>query len=159
MGVTEAEIDVLTGSHTIVRTDLLFDAGDSLNPAIDIGQIEGGYVQGLGWCTMEETLWDAGGNLLTDSSDTYKIPAVRDIPADFRVALLEGCSNPNAVHGSKAVAEPPFMLALSAWLAIKDAVSAVGGHTQEPDFQIPATNEIIALAAARLGRSTSKARA
>ncbi len=159
MGVTEAEIDVLSGAHTIRRTDILYDAGDSLNPAIDIGQIEGGYVQGLGWCTTEEILWDGGGNLLTHSPDTYKIPAVRDIPFDFRVALLEGCPNPNAVYGSKAVAEPPFMLALSAWLAIKDAVSAVGGHTLEPDFQIPATNEIIALAAARMGRSTSKARA
>jgi xanthine dehydrogenase molybdopterin-binding subunit B len=82
---------------------------------------------------------------------------VRDIPAEFRVELLEGYPNPNAVHGSKAVAEPPFMLALSAWLAIKDAVSAVGGHAFEPDFQIPATNEIIALSAARLRRSTSEA--
>jgi len=157
MGVTEAEIDVLTGSHSIVRTDVLYDAGDSLNPAIDIGQIEGGYVQGLGWCTTEEILWDGRGNLMTHSPDTYKIPAVRDIPAEFRVELLEGYPNPNAVHGSKAVAEPPFMLALSAWLAIKDAVSAVGGHAFEPDFQIPATNEIIALSAARLRRSTSEA--
>jgi len=150
MCVTEVELDILTGIHTILRTDILYDAGDSLNPAIDIGQIEGGYVQGLGWCTTEEILWDGKGNLLTHSPDTYKIPAVRDVPADFRVALLEGHPNPNAIHGSKAVAEPPFMLALSAWLAIKDAVSAVGRHRFEPDFQIPATNEVIALSADRL---------
>ncbi len=156
MGVTEAEVDILTGAHTITRTDILYDAGDSLNPAIDIGQIEGGYVQGLGWCTTEEILWDEKGNLLTHSPDTYKIPAVRDIPGDFRVALLEGFANPNAIHGSKAVAEPPFMLALSAWLAIKDAVSAVGNHEIEPEFQIPATNEIIVLSAARLRTKLSK---
>jgi xanthine dehydrogenase molybdopterin-binding subunit B len=159
VGVTEVELDVLTGSHTILRTDILYDAGDSLNPAIDIGQIEGGYVQGLGWCTTEEILWDAKGNLATHSPDTYKIPAVRDVPADFRVALLEGHPNPNAIHGSKAVAEPPFMLALSAWLAIKDAVSAVGGHRIEPDFQIPATNEVIALSAARLRTMARKVHA
>ena len=159
MGVTEVELDVLTGSHTILRTDILYDAGESLNPAIDIGQIEGGFVQGLGWCTTEEILWDGGGNLLTHSPDTYKIPAVRDVPADFRVALLEAHPNPNAVHGSKAVAEPPFMLALSAWLAIKDAVSAVGGHGIEPDFQIPATNEVIVLSAARLRTGSAKGRA
>jgi xanthine dehydrogenase molybdopterin binding subunit len=157
MGVTEVELDILTGAHTILRADILYDAGDSLNPAIDIGQIEGGYVQGLGWCTTEEILWDGKGNLMTHSPDTYKIPAVRDVPADFRVALLEGHPNPNAIHGSKAVAEPPFMLALSAWLAIKDAVSAVGGHRTEPDFQIPATNEVIALSAARLRTMSVKA--
>ncbi len=150
VGATEVEVDMLSGSHTILRTDILYDAGDSLNPAIDIGQIEGGYVQGLGWCTTEEILWDGKGNLLTHSPDTYKIPAVRDAPADFRVALLEGHPNPNAILGSKAVAEPPFMLALSAWLAIKDAVSAVGRHRFEPDFQIPATNEVIVFSAARI---------
>ena len=95
---------------------------------------------------------------MTHSPDTYKIPAVRDIPADFRVSLLEGYPNPNAVYGSKAVAEPPFMLALSAWLAIKDALSAVDGHRAEPEFQIPATNEVIALSASRLGVGHPKVR-
>jgi xanthine dehydrogenase molybdopterin-binding subunit B len=159
MAVTEVEVDTLSGSHIILRTDILYDAGESLNPAIDIGQIEGGYVQGLGWCTTEEILWDGKGNLLTHSPDTYKIPAVRDVPADFRVALLEGHPNPDAIRGSKAVAEPPFMLALSAWLAIKDAVSAVGRHRFEPDFQIPATNEVIALSAARLSAMSGKVHA
>jgi xanthine dehydrogenase molybdopterin-binding subunit B len=156
VAVTEVALDVLSGFHTILRTDILYDAGDSLNPAIDVGQIEGGFVQGLGWCTTEEILWDGKGNLVTHSPDTYKIPAVRDVPADFRVALLEGHPNPKAIHGSKAVAEPPFMLALSAWLAIKDALSAVGRHRFEPDFQIPATNEVIALSAGRLRAMTGR---
>ena len=147
VAVSEAEVDLLTGAHTLIRADILYDAGESINPAIDTGQVEGGFVQGLGWCTTEEIIHDARGNLLTHSPDTYKIPAVRDIPRDFRVALLEGFPNPAAVAGSKAVAEPPFMLALSAWLAIKDAVSAVDGHVREPAFRIPATNEVIALAA------------
>ena len=147
MAVSEAEVDVLTGAHTVLRTDILYDAGGSMNPATDIGQIEGGFVQGLGWCTTEEILRDAEGNLLTHSPDTYKIPAVHDIPRDFRVALLEGFPNPAAVAGSKAVGEPPLMLALSAWLAIKDAVSSLGGHAREPAFRIPATNEVIAFAA------------
>ncbi len=158
MAVTEIELDILTGSHRVLRADILYDAGDSLNPPIDIGQIEGGYVQGLGWCTTEEILWDEKGILMTHSPDTYKIPAVRDIPADFRVALLEGHSNANAVYGSKAVAEPPFMLALSAWLAIKDALSAVDGHEAEPEFRIPATNEVIALSASHLRAGRPKVR-
>ena len=152
MAVSEAEVDILTGAHTILRTDILYDAGGSVNPAIDTGQIEGGFVQGLGWCTTEEILHDAKGNLLTHSPDTYKIPAAGDMPRDFRVALLEGFPNPAAVAGSKAVGEPPFMLAFSAWLAIKDAVSSIDGHACEPGFRIPATNEVIALSAAALRR-------
>ncbi|HTO95256.1 MAG TPA: xanthine dehydrogenase molybdopterin binding subunit, partial [Bacteroidota bacterium] len=150
IAVSEAEVDILTGAHTILRTDILYDAGGSVNPAVDMGQIEGGFVQGLGWCTTEEILHDAKGNLLTHSPDTYKIPAVCDIPREFRVSLLEGFPNPAAVAGSKAVGEPPFMLAFSAWLAIKDAVSSVDGHRREPLFRIPATNEVIALSAAGL---------
>ncbi len=147
MAVTEVLVDVLTGQHTILRTDILHDVGDSLNPGIDIGQLEGGYVQGVGWCTTEEIKWDDQGNLLTHSPDTYKIPSVRDIPRDFRVALLQGVPNPNTIRKSKAVAEPPFMLALSCWLAMKDAVSAVADHEYEPAFSIPATNEVLLLSA------------
>ena len=158
MAVSEVEVDILTGAHTILRTDILYDAGGSINPAIDIGQIEGGFVQGLGWCTTEEILHDAKGNLLTHSPDTYKIPAVHDIPRDFRVALLEGFPNPAAIAGSKAVGEPPLMLAFSVWLAIKDAVSSVDGHTHEPEFRIPATNEVIALAAEALKSAHAEAR-
>jgi xanthine dehydrogenase molybdopterin binding subunit len=146
MAVTEVLLDVLTGHHTVVRTDILHDVGDSLNPGIDIGQVEGGYIQGLGWVTTEEIKWDDKGNLMTHSPDTYKIPSVQDIPKDFRTELLQGVPNPDTIRKSKAVAEPPLMLALSAWLAIKDAVSAVADHKFEPEFSLPATNEVILLA-------------
>jgi xanthine dehydrogenase large subunit len=151
MAVTEVLVDVLTGDLKILRTDILHDVGDSLNPAIDRGQIEGGYIQGCGWVTTEEIKWDARGNLMTHSPDTYKIPTVNDIPADFRVKILE--ENPNGadtIRKSKAVGEPPLMLALSTWLAVKDAVSAVGNHAIEPEFSLPATNEVILLSVERL---------
>lgn len=150
MAVTEVLVDTLTGRHTILRTDILHDVGDSINSGIDLGQIEGGYVQGVGWCTTEEIKWDDRGRLLTHSPDTYKIPGVQDIPRDFRTELLTGVPNPKAIHGSKAVAEPPFMLALSCWLAIKDAVSAVAIHEVEPDFSLPATHEVILLSIEKL---------
>lgn len=152
MAVTEVLLDILTGRHTILRVDILHDVGDSINPGIDLGQVEGGYVQGVGWCTTEEIKWDANGHLLTHSPDTYKIPTVQDIPKDFRVALLQGVPNPGVIRKSKAVAEPPFMLALSAWLAIKDAVSAVADHEIEPEFSLPATNEVILLSIDKLKR-------
>ncbi len=152
MAVTEVEIDTLTGAHRILRTDILHDVGDSIHRDIDIGQIEGGYIQGVGWCTTEEVKWDSAGRLLNHSPDTYKIPNIQDLPKDFRVQLLENASNPNTIHNSKAVAEPPFMLALSCWLAIKDAVSAVGNHQIEPDYQLPATNEVILLAVEKIRR-------
>ena len=156
MAVTEVLVDVLTGYHTILRTDILHDVGDSINPAVDIGQVEGGYIQGVGWCTTEEIKWDDKGNLMTNSPDTYKIPTVQDIPKDFRSALLEGVPNPNTIRNSKAVAEPPLMLALSCWLAIKDAISAVGNHQIEPEFSLPATNEVIVLSVEALKKRLTK---
>ncbi|KAB2880201.1 xanthine dehydrogenase molybdopterin binding subunit [bacterium] len=153
MCVTEVLVDTLTGAHQILRADILHDVGDSINEGIDIGQVEGGYIQGVGWCTTEEIKWDSKGNLLTHSPDTYKIPNVQDIPKDFRVALLKNVPNQNTIHSSKAVAEPPFMLGLSCWLAIKDAVSAVGDHKIEPEFSLPATNEVILLAAEKIRKS------
>ncbi len=150
MSVSEVLLDTLTGHHTILRTDILHDVGDSLNPGIDIGQVEGGYIQGVGWCTTEEIKWDSKGNLMTHSPDTYKIPSVQDIPRDFRTSLLQGVPNPNTIRRSKAVAEPPFMLAFSTWLAIKDAVSAVANHEIEPEFSLPATNEVILLSIEKL---------
>ncbi|MBM4167497.1 MAG: xanthine dehydrogenase molybdopterin binding subunit, partial [Ignavibacteria bacterium] len=150
MCVSEVLLDILTGRHTIVRTDILHDVGDSLNPQIDIGQVEGGYIQGVGWCTTEEIKWDANGNLLTHSPDTYKIPSVQDIPKDFRTQLLQNVPNENTIRKSKAVAEPPFMLALATWLAIKDAISAIAEHEIEPEFSLPATNEIIVLSIEKL---------
>ncbi|MBS4027359.1 MAG: xanthine dehydrogenase molybdopterin binding subunit [Ignavibacteriales bacterium] len=150
MCVSEVLVDTLTGQHTILRTDILHDVGDSLNPQIDIGQVEGGYIQGVGWCTTEEIKWDAKGNLLTHSPDTYKIPGVQDIPKDFRTQLLQNAPNENTIRKSKAVAEPPFMLALATWLAIKDAISAVANHEFEPEFSLPATNEVIVLSVEKL---------
>jgi len=159
MAVTEVLVDVLTGRHTILRTDILHDVGDSINPQIDIGQVEGGYIQGNGWVTTEEIKWDDEGNLLTHSPDTYKIPSVQDIPRDFRVRLLEGAPNDApTIRRSKAVAEPPFMLALSTWLAIKDAISAVGNHQLEPEFSLPATHEVIVLSVEQLKKRISTSR-
>ena len=156
MAVTEVLLDTLTGYHQILRTDILHDVGDSLNPAIDMGQIQGGYIQGVGWCTTEECKWDEKGNLLNHSPDTYKIPSVQDIPKDFRCKILDDVPNPSTIRKSKAVGEPPFMLALSAWLAIKDAISAVADHQIEPEFSLPATNEIILLSIEKLKSDLAK---
>ena len=145
MAVSEVELDVLTGEYKILRTDILHDVGDSLNEEIDIGQIEGGFIQGVGWVTTEEIKWDKQGHLLTHSPDTYKIPTVNDIPRIFIVELLSGYPNEGTIRKSKAVGEPPLMLAFSVWLAIKDAVSAVGNHEFEPAFSLPATAEVVLL--------------
>jgi xanthine dehydrogenase molybdopterin-binding subunit B len=143
MAVSQVLLDTLTGHHEILKTFIVQDVGDSINRRIDIGQVEGGFVQGVGWCTTEDIKWDTNGKQLNHSPDTYKIPGVRDIPKEFHVELLENVPNPKVIRNSKAVGEPPFMLAFSVWLAIKDAISAAGNHQTEPDFQIPATNEVI----------------
>ena len=145
MAVSEVEVDILTGKHQVLRTDILHDVGNSVNSLIDKGQIEGAFVQGLGWVTSEEMKYNGDGNLLNRSPDTYKIPAVTDIPKDFRVELLDKAPNPLVIKKSKAVGEPPFIHGLSVWLALKDAVSAVGQHKIEPEFKIPATHEYIAM--------------
>jgi xanthine dehydrogenase large subunit len=150
MCVSEILLDTLTGQHTLVRVDIVHDAGKSLNPLIDRGQIEGGFIQGVGWCTTEEIKWDNKGRLMTHSPDTYKIPTILDIPKEFHVELLQGYPNPVAIRQSKTVAEPPFMYGLSTWLAIKDAVSATNNHASEPEFSLPATNEVILLAIEKL---------
>jgi xanthine dehydrogenase large subunit len=150
MAVSEVMIDTLTGMHRLIRTDILHDVGDSLNEGIDRGQVEGGFIQGVGWCTTEEMKWDRNGNQLTHSPDTYKIPTVNDIPGDFRVEILDDVANPGTIRKSKAVGEPPFLLAFSVWLAIKDAISAVGNHQSEPDFELPATYEVILLSSEKL---------
>jgi len=145
MSVSEVEVDLLTGRSRAVSVEIVHDVGDSINPAIDKGQIYGAFIQGLGWCTTEVIRWDDKGNLLNHSPDTYKIPTLGDTPEYFEVELLQGAPNPEAIHRSKAVGEPPFMLALSAWLAIKDAISASGNHQIEPSFALPASNEVVAL--------------
>jgi xanthine dehydrogenase large subunit len=139
--LTEVVIDTLTGENRILRADLLHDAGNSLNPALDIGQIEGGYVQGAGWLTMEELVWDENGRLRTHAPSTYKIPAVSDRPAVFNVALWDGANREDTIYRSKAVGEPPLMLGISALMAISDAVAACGpGY---PALDAPATPERI----------------
>lgn len=145
MCVSEVMVDTLTGFVHNLRTDILHDVGDSINSGLDKGQVEGAYVQGLGWCTTEEIKWNDKGHMLNHSPDTYKIPSVQDIPKDFRVELMTGIPNPNAIRKSKAVGEPPFMHAFATWLAIKDAISAVANHQHEPQFKLPATNEMILL--------------
>jgi len=152
MAVSEVVIDTLTGVAVEPRTDILHDAGASIDPVTDRGQVEGGFIQGVGWCTTEEIKWDEAGRLLTHSPDTYKIPTIGDIPYDFRVKFLENAPNTGTIRGSKAVGEPPFMLGLSVWLAIKDAISAAGHHETEPEFRLPATGEVILEAVEKIVR-------
>ncbi|WP_312054609.1 xanthine dehydrogenase molybdopterin binding subunit [Pantoea brenneri] len=138
----EVVIDTLTGEYRLLRADILHDVGASLNPAIDIGQVEGGFVQGVGWLTCEELVWSEKGQLLTDGPASYKIPAISDVPADLRVTLVENRKNPqDTVFHSKAVGEPPFMLGIAAWCALQDAVASVGGYVQHPQLDAPATPE------------------
>lgn len=153
VAATEVLVDVFTGEYRFTRADLLHDCGSSLNPAIDLGQVEGGYLQGLGWLTLEELWWDAKGRLRTHAPSTYKIPTARDLPEDFRVQLVSGRANPaETIFRSKAVGEPPLMLGISGWLALKDAVAAAAG-TPQVHLDAPATPErvLLAIAAAKRG--------
>ncbi len=150
--LSEVVIDTLTGESRILRADILHDAGASLNPALDIGQIEGGYVQGAGWLTTEELVWDDAGRLRTHAPSTYKIPACGDRPRVFNVALWDAENPEDTVHKSKAVGEPPFMLGISVLMALSDAVAACGDGTLYPDLHAPATAERILAAVARQRR-------
>lgn len=145
--ITEVVVDTLTGENRILRADVLHDAGQSLNPALDIGQIEGGYVQGAGWLTTEELVWDDKGALKTHAPATYKIPACSDRPDVFNVALWDQPNPAQTVYRSKAVGEPPFMLGISAWSALADAVAACG--PAYGDLQAPATAEAVLAAIGR----------
>jgi xanthine dehydrogenase large subunit len=143
--VSEVIVDTLTGEHKLLAADLLHDVGNSLNPALDIGQVEGAYVQGYGWLTMEELVWHPKtGALLTHAPSTYKIPTANDIPSlRFTTALFDAPNPADTIHRSKAVGEPPLLLPFSALLAIRDAVSAVGGHRVDPPLRAPATPEAV----------------
>ncbi len=142
--ISEVEIDTLTGESRILRVDILHDVGKSLNPALDIGQIEGGFVQGAGWLTSEELVFDKAGILQTHAPSTYKIPAYSDRPPVFNVALYgRGENTEDTIHRSKAVGEPPFMLAISVFSALTDAVASVGDYKTLPDLHAPATPEHI----------------
>ena len=142
--VSEVVVDTLTGEHRLLRADLLHDAGRSLNPALDIGQVEGAFIQGMGWLTMEELVWHpTSGLLLTHAPSTYKIPTANDCPAVFNTVLYDNGNVADSIHRSKAVGEPPLLLPFSVLLAIRDAVSAVGGHRVSPPLRAPATPEAV----------------
>ncbi|MES2717688.1 MAG: xanthine dehydrogenase molybdopterin binding subunit [Pseudomonadota bacterium] len=149
----EVVVDTLTGEHKVLRVDVLHDVGRSLNPAIDIGQVEGAFIQGMGWLTMEALHWHPmdgsrnAGKLLTHAPSTYKIPTANDCPAHFDVRLYDaedgGHQGADSIHRSKAVGEPPLLLPFSVFLAIRDAVSAAGGHRVDPPLRAPATPEAV----------------
>ena len=140
--VSEVKVDTFTGTYTILRVDILHDVGESINPAIDLGQVEGGFIQGMGWLTTEELVWGQDGRLQTNGGASYKIPAVGDTPKQFNVALLQDSKNHEAtIFHSKAVGEPPFMHGISVWSALRDAVWAAGGQQVNPQLDAPATPE------------------
>ncbi len=137
-------MDTLTGETQLLRVDILHDVGTSLNPAIDLGQIEGGFLQGVGWLTSEELYWDDAGELRTHAPSTYKIPTARDWPAAAHVDLLPAAPNAvDSIYRSKAVGEPPLMLALSVFHAIRDACAACGPPGCLPHLPAPATPEAV----------------
>lgn len=147
----EVTIDRLTGENTIDRVDILHDAGESLNPEIDIGQIEGGFVQGAGWLTTEELVWDKEGVLKTHAPSTYKIPACSDRPRIFNVSLLENAPNrEETIYRSKAVGEPPFVHGVAVLHALSDAIASVDDYRRCPRLDAPATPEAILRCLARL---------
>ena len=145
--VSEVAIDTLTGESRVLGVDILHDVGRSMNPAIDIGQIEGGFVQGMGWLTSEELFWcqegDRAGQLMTHAPSTYKIPTAYDVPAHWQVALFDNQNVADTIYRSKAVGEPPFMLAISVFSAIRQAVQAAAGEDQIVNLAAPATPEAI----------------
>jgi len=142
--VSEVVVDTLTGEWKLLRADILHDAGKSLNPAVDIGQVEGAFIQGMGWLTTEELVWHPqSGKLTTHAPSTYKIPTANDCPPVFNVRLFEGQNFEDSIHRSKAVGEPPLLLPFSVFFAIRDAVSAAGGHRVDPPLKAPATSESI----------------
>jgi xanthine dehydrogenase large subunit len=147
--VSEVVVDTLTGEWKLLRADLLHDAGRSLNPAVDIGQVEGAFIQGMGWLTTEELVWHPAdgsknaGKLTTHAPSTYKIPTANDCPPVFNVKLFEADNVEDSIHRSKAVGEPPLLLPFSVFFAIRDAVSAAGGHRVDPPLSAPATGEAI----------------
>jgi xanthine dehydrogenase large subunit len=142
--VSEVEVDGFTGQYRLLRTDILHDAGESLSPLVDRGQVEGGFIQGVGWLTTEELVWNADGALATVGASTYKLPSLGECPPDLRVTLLARAPEPGVVHGSKAVGEPPLMLAISVREALRDAIAAFAvSPPAQVDLAIPATPEAV----------------
>jgi xanthine dehydrogenase large subunit len=158
--LAEVVVDTLTGEWKLLRADVLHDVGRSLNPAVDIGQVEGAFIQGMGWLTMEELVWHPKTGLLTTHApSTYKIPTANDCPPIFNVALFDNANVEDSIHRSKAVGEPPLLLPFSVFLAIRDAVSALGDHRVDPPLRAPATGEAImdAVDAVRRGLASREA--
>jgi xanthine dehydrogenase large subunit len=142
--VSEVLLDTLTGEWKLLRADLLHDVGQSLNPALDIGQIEGAFVQGMGWLTTEELVWHPqSGKLLTHAPSTYKIPTANDVPEALHTRLFANRNVEDTIHRSKAVGEPPLLLAFSVFLALRDAVAACGAPSCQPPLSAPATPEAL----------------
>ena len=142
--VSEVLLDTLTGESRVLRADVLHDVGQSINPALDIGQIEGAFVQGMGWLTSEELWWHPdSGKLMTHAPSTYKIPTANDCPVDFRVKLFDNRNVQDSIYRSKAVGEPPLLLPFSVFFALRDAISSVGEHRIDPPLRAPATPEAI----------------
>ena len=141
--VSEVIVDTLTGEWKCLRADLLHDAGNSINPAIDLGQVEGAFIQGMGWLTTEELWWNEDGKLMTHAPSTYKIPSVNDCPADFRTTLYKNANVEETILRSKAVGEPPLLLAFSVFFAIRDAIASVADYSVNPPLNAPATGEAI----------------
>ena len=154
--VSEVEVDVWSGAYRITRVDILHDVGDSLNPAIDRGQIEGGFIQGMGWLTTEELLWDDTGRVIANSPANNKNPVAADCPPEFNVAFYQAPNDQPTIHRSKAVGEPPLMLAISAWCALRDACASMADYRYLPPLGVPATAEQVyfALAEARRYKET-----
>ena len=152
--VTEVTIDTLTGENIVDRVDILHDAGNAINPALELGQIEGGFVQGQGWLTIEEIKWRSNGQITTFSPSTYKIPAVSDVPKKFNVEIFkEGKNKENVVNKSKTTGEPPLMLAMSVFFAIKDAIASASNYKKIPVIDAPATPEKILMSINRLKKN------
>jgi len=141
--VSEVSVDILTGEHKVDRVDILHDVGASLNTSIDIGQIEGAFIQGMGWLTTEDLCWDKDGKLSSNNLATYKIPAIGDTPNEFNITLFNRPNSEDSIYFSKAVGEPPFMLAISVWCAIKDAIASIRNYEHDPQLHTPATPERI----------------
>jgi xanthine dehydrogenase large subunit len=149
--VSEVEVDGFTGQYRLLRTDILHDVGDSLSPLVDRGQVEGGFVQGVGWLTTEELVWNAAGAFVSHGASTYKLPTLGECPPDLRVAFLDRAHEPGVVHGSKAVGEPPLMLAISVREALRAAVAAFG-NGGVVELGSPATPEAVYWAIERVRR-------
>lgn len=155
--VAEVVVDTLTGEHKLLRADLLHDVGQSINPDLDLGQVEGAFIQGMGWLTTEELVWTDQGRLSTNAPSTYKIPAVSDCPTQFHVALYKNRNRMDSIHRSKAVGEPPLLLAFCVFNAIVDAIASLSVERIEPELNAPATPEAVLMAITALRRRASHA--